>query len=141
MILDGSYKWLRQLKENRFFLLDMERIFFLSPIQSMSLYQLMEWDLIEEQSRVSLGRISHHIVVLAGHDKNVVRLLPGSLKAEYPEGETPHQAPMFINQFMVMKGNFPRGEFRALGWVHSLDKYWWSRMVGFVLEDLKDELL
>ena len=59
---------------------------------------------------------------------------------EYPEGETLHQAIVFINQFMAVKG-FPKGEFRALEWVHFLDKYWWSRMVGFILEDLKDELL
>ena len=42
---------------------------------------------------------------------------------------------------MDVKGDFPKGEFQALGWVHSSDKYWWSKMVGFVLEDLKDELL
>jgi len=48
---------------------------------------------------------------------------------------------MFINQFMDVKGDFPKSKFRALGWVHSSDKYWWSKMVGFVLEDLKDELL
>ena len=60
---------------------------------------------------------------------------------EYPVGETPHQASIFINQFMDVKGDFPKGEFQALGWVHSSDKYWWSKMVGFVLEDLKDELL
>ena len=48
---------------------------------------------------------------------------------------------MFINQFMDMKGDFPIGEFRALGWVHSSDKYWCSKLVGFILEDLRDELL
>ena len=101
----------------------------------------MEWDLIEDQSRVSLERISHYTIVPTGHDRNVIGLLPGLLKAEYLVGETPHQAAMFINQFMVVKGDFPKGEFQALGWVHSSDKYWWSRMVGFVLEDLKDELL
>jgi len=97
--------------------------------------------LTEEQSGVSPGRISHHTAVLAGHDKNVIGLLPGLLKAEYLIGETPHQAAMFINQFKAMKGDFPKGEFRALGWVHSSDKYWWSTMVGFVLKNLKDELL
>jgi len=48
---------------------------------------------------------------------------------------------MFINQFMDVKGDFPPGEFRALGWVNSSDKYWWSKIAGFVLEDLKDKLL
>jgi len=71
----------------------------------------MEWDLIEEQSEVSLGQIFHHTTVLVDHDKNIVGLLPGSLEAEYPVGETPHQASMFINQFMDVEGDFPKSEF------------------------------
>jgi len=101
----------------------------------------MEWNLTEEHSEVSLGQISHHTIIPVDHDKNVVGLLSGSFWMEFPVGETPHQASMFINQFMDVKGDFPKGEFRALGWVHSSDKYWWSKMVDFNLEDLKDELL
>jgi len=140
-MLDSRYKWIRQLGECRFFLPDMERMFFLSSIQSISLHRSIEWDLTEEKSGVSLGWISHHTTVPLGYDRNVVGQLPSSLKTEYPIGETPHQATMFINQFMTVKGDFPKGEFRALGWVHSSDKYWWSRIVGFVFEDLKDKLL
>ena len=81
------------------------------------------------------------MTVLADHDRNVIELLPSSSEAEYLISETPHQAAMFINHCMAITGDFPKGEFWALGWVHSLDKYWWSRMVGLVLEDLKDELL
>jgi len=33
---------------------------------------------------------------LAGHGRNVAGMLPGSLKAEYPIGETPCQATMFV---------------------------------------------
>ena len=86
-------------------------------------------------------QISYHTAVPTGHDRNVVGLLPSSLKAEYPIGETLHQAAMFINQFMAVKGDFPKGEFRALGWVQSSNKYWWSRMMAIVLEDFKEELL
>ena len=63
------------------------------------------------------------------------------MKAEYPIDETLQQAAMFINQFMAVKGDFLKGEFQVLGEVHSSDKYWWSKMVGFILEDLKDEIL
>ena len=100
----------------------------------------MEWDLTEEQSRVSLGQIFDHMTVPVDHDKKIIGLLPGSSETEYPASETPHQASTFMNQFMEVKGDLPLGEFRALGWVHSSDKYWWSRMVGFILGDLKDEL-
>ena len=97
---------------------------FLLSIQSMSLHRTMESELTKDQSGVSLERISHHTAIPAGHGRNVVGLLPGSLKVEYPIGETPHQAAMFINQFITIKGYFPKGKFRALGWVHSSDKYW-----------------
>ena len=115
VMYDGGYKWLRQLGEHRFFLPDMERMFSLSSIQSMSLHRSMEWELTKEQSGVSLGRISHHTAIPAGHIKNIIGLLPSSLKAEYPIGETPYQASTFISQFMTVKGDFSKGEFRALG--------------------------
>ena len=101
----------------------------------------MEWELTKEQSRASLGRIFHHTATPVGHDRNVVGLLSGLLKEEYLIGETPHQSVMFINQFMAVKVNFLKGDFQALGWVHSSDKNWWSRMVGFVLKDLREELI
>jgi len=78
------------LGERCFYLPDMERMFSLSSIQSMSLHRSMEWELTKEQSGVSLGQISCHTAILAGHDRNVVGLLPGSLKAAYPIGETPY---------------------------------------------------
>ena len=101
----------------------------------------MERDLIEEQFEVSFGQILHHTTLPVHHDKNVVGLLSGSLGVEYLVGKTLHKASMFINQFMDVKGDSPKGEFRALGWVHSSGKYWWSKMVGFILKDLKDKLL
>ena len=71
----------------------------------------MEWDLTEEQSEASLGQICQHRTVPVDHEKNAVGLLPGSLEVEYPAGEIPHQASMFINQFMDVKGDFLPGEF------------------------------
>jgi len=42
VMLNDSYKWLRQLEECRFFHPDMKRMFSLSSIQSMSLHRLIE---------------------------------------------------------------------------------------------------
>jgi len=39
-----------------------------------------------------------------------------------------------------VRGDFPP-EFRAIGWVHSTDKTWWGRIVGFVLAEFEDLLL
>ena len=40
---------------------------------------------------------------------------------------------------MEAEGDYPVG-FRPPGWVHSTENYWWGRMVGFVLTDLRDLL-
>jgi len=42
---------------------------------------------------------------------------------------------------MEAKGDFLKSEFWALGWVHSTDKTWWARMVGFILEELREPLV
>ena len=88
-MLDGGYKWLRRLRERRFFLPDMERMFSLSPIQSMSLHRSMEWDLTEEQSEASLGQIFLHTAIPTNQDRNIIGLLLSSLEAKNPIGE-PH---------------------------------------------------
>jgi len=75
-------------------------------------------------------QICQHTTVPVDHDKNIVGLLTGSFEVEYPTCETPHQASMFINQFMDIKSDFPPGEFQALGWAILRTSIggprWWS---------------
>ena len=75
----------------------------------------------------------------AGHEKDIFGLFSGLVRAEYPKGETPQLAATFINQFLKVRGDF-LADFHPLGWVHSIDKSWWGRMVGFVLAELGDLL-
>ena len=74
----------------------------------------MDWKLTKEQSGVVIGKISNHAAFLAGHSRDVVGLLSGLLRPEYPTDETPKQANIFINPYMAAKGDFPKGDFRAL---------------------------
>jgi len=67
-------------------------------------------------------------------------LQPGLVRAEYLTGETPQLAATFIKQFLDVRGDFP-SEFHATDWVHSTDKNWWCRMVGFALVEFGDLLL
>jgi len=75
----------------------------------------------------------------AGHGRDVFGLHSGLVRAEYPTEETPQLAATFINQFLRVKGDFPI-DFRLLGWVHSSEKSWWDKMVGFILTELEDSL-
>ena len=113
----------------------MERMYSLSYLQHMSVHRTMEWDPSRFVSDVSLGRLGAKEFYLAGHGKDVFGLFPGLFRPEYPKGETPHLIATLINQFLKVRGDFPV-DFRPLGWVHSTDKSWWGRMVGFVLVEL-----
>ena len=76
------------------------------------------------QSGVSLRKLGNNVAFPAGHGRDVVELHLGLMRMEYPTGETPQQAATFINQFMVVKVDFLKSEFRALGWIHSSEKSW-----------------
>ena len=88
---------------------------------------------------MSLDKLGANEAYPAGHGKDVFGLYPRLVRAEYPNGETPQLATTFINQFLKVRGNFLT-DFRLLGWVHSIDKSWWGRMVVFVLTELGDLL-
>ena len=105
----------------------------------MSVHRTMEWDLSQSIFDVSLGELGAKEAYPAGHEKDVFGLFPEIVGAEYPKGETPLLATTFINQFLKVRGDFST-DFRPLGWVHSTDKSWWSRMVVFILAELRDVL-
>ena len=56
-LYDGDYKWLRQIRERKFFLPNMERMYPLAYLQHMSVRRTMEWDLSKSLSSVSLGKL------------------------------------------------------------------------------------
>jgi len=91
----------------------------------------MDWDLSRFVSGVSLGAKEIHS---ASYGKKVFGLFPGLVRSEYPKGETPQLGTTFINQFMKVRGHF-LVDFCPLGWVHSSNRSWWGRMVGFVLAE------
>ena len=116
-------------------------MFPLSCVQSTSLCQYMDWHLTRAQSGVATGRVSNHVAFPISHSRDVIELLPGSVRWEYPSGETPKQPGTLINRFMETKGDFPKSDFRAPEWVHSLKIIWQSQMVGVILEQLRGLLV
>jgi len=100
----------------------------------------MDWELVRPFSGVILSKIGVHKAYTFGHGRDVLGLRLGFVRAEYPMGEIPQLAATFFKQFLDVRGDFPP-EFRATGWVHSIDKNWWGRMVGFSLTKFEDLLL
>ena len=134
-----NYKWLCQISDRKFFFLNMERMYPLAYLQHMSVRQIMDWDLVKPYSGVTLGKIVHEACTIE-HGRGMLGLHPGLVRTEYQKGETPQLGATFIKQFLEVGGDFP-SEFLATGWIHSTDKNWWCRMVGFVLTELGNLLL
>jgi len=101
----------------------------------------MNWDLTSAQSDVWIGGIFHCGSFLFSHNREVIRLLPGLKRRDYPMIGIPKQANTFIRKFMEAKGDFSMSEFWTLGWVHSMDKTRKVRMVGFVLKGLREPMV
>ena len=139
MTYNGDYKWLRQIRDRRFFLPNLERMYPLAYLQHTSVRRIMEWDLSNSISGMSLRKLGANEAYPTGHGKDIFELYPGFVRAEYPAGETPQLATNFINQFLKVRGDFPTN-FHPLGWVHSTENLWWGRMVGFVFIKLGDLL-
>ena len=106
-MFDRNYKWLRQIGERHFFLPNMEQIFSLSYLQSMFVHRYMDWDLVKVQPGIAIGRISNRVAFPVGHSREILELLTGPMKQEFPTGETPKQAATFISQFMKEKDDSP----------------------------------
>ena len=78
-------------------------MFPLSCLQSMSLHRQMDWELAKAQSDVTIGRISNHAAFPIGHNMDIIEILPGSVRQEFPTSETPKQAGMsaLIEDYLV----------------------------------------
>ena len=139
-LYDWDYKWLCQIGSRRFFLLNMEWMYPLAYLHHMSVCQIIDWELIKPISGVTLGKISAGEAFTIGHGRDVLGLQPGLVRAEYQTEETPQLATTFIRQFLDVRSEFPL-KFHAIGWIHTTDKTWWGRMVGFTLAKFEDLLL
>ena len=62
----------------------MEHMVPLSYLQSMSLHWQMDWDLTRAQSGITIGNITNSGAFPAGHSTDVIGLLPGLVRHEYP---------------------------------------------------------
>ena len=105
-----TYKWLRLIKDRTFFLPNMKSMYPLAYLQHISICRAMEWGLSKSISGVSLGKLGVNEAYAVGHGRDVLRLHPGLVKAEYLTGKTPQLAATFINQFLKVRGKFSVAE-------------------------------
>jgi len=56
----------------------------------------MDWELVRPFSGVTLGKIGGREAFTVDHERDMLRLQPDLVRAEYPTGETPQLAVTFI---------------------------------------------
>ena len=93
---DGKYKWIRVVNGRNLFLPDMDRMFPLIYLQSLSIPRSMLWDLTGTVSGVVTGHIINRSARPAG-SQVVAGLQPGLYRPEFPVGETPASGGTFIH--------------------------------------------
>ena len=54
---------------------------------------------------------------------------------------TPVMVRTFHNYFVKAKGNYLARVYRALEWIHSSKKQWWSQITNYMLAQFKVELM
>ena len=76
ILYDGDYKCLCQIRDKRFFLPNMERMYPLAYLQHMSVHCAMEWDLSKSISDVFLGKLGVKEAYATDHERDVFGLQP-----------------------------------------------------------------
>jgi len=67
ILYNGDYKLLRQIRDIRFILPNMERMYPLVYLQHMSVCRAMEWDLSKSIFDVSLGKLGMNEAYTTSH--------------------------------------------------------------------------
>ena len=97
VLYDDNYKWLRQIRNQRFFLPNMKHMFPLSYLQHMFVRRLIDWELSKSLLSISLGKLGANAAYPADHNREIIGLQPGLVRSECPTRETPQRAATFIN--------------------------------------------
>ena len=130
-------KLLRRVDNRFLFLPSMKRMYPLSYFLNVSCRRGLTFDIVKEKENVSLGFGRRARTQIGGQLKG---LRPGLFEKKELVQEMPRPANIFIRQFLATQGEFSTQTFRSPGWICSGEGGWWTRMVDFVLEELKESL-
>lgn len=86
---------------------------------------------------ISVGNFRSQGSYQDGPSMYLTGLFLGIVVKDFPLGESPKLTNTFLNDFLMFKGLYPVNIFCTSGWVYSMDRMWWSRVVIFVLANFK----
>ncbi|ONK59847.1 uncharacterized protein A4U43_C08F11570 [Asparagus officinalis] len=133
-------QWLHKTGSGFIYLPKIPRHRSLTEIRRQAVTWEMSWRLTEEHESVHCGYITHQ--AFPGSSRShITGLRPGVLGLDAPpRNEFLATASTLRNRLAALGREMPATHHRIYGWVHSLDKSWWTRMTTYVLSRWGEEL-
>ncbi|ONK60055.1 uncharacterized protein A4U43_C08F13720 [Asparagus officinalis] len=133
-------QWLHKNSGGFIYLSRIPRHRSLAELRRQAVTREMSWSLTEEHESIHYGYITHQTA--PGSSRNhVIGLRPGVLGLDAPQrNEFLASASTLRNRLADLGREMPATRHRFYGWVHSLDKLWWTRMTKYVLSRWSEEL-
>ncbi|ONK68156.1 uncharacterized protein A4U43_C05F8090 [Asparagus officinalis] len=133
-------QWLHRNSNGFLYLPKIPRHRSLTELRRQAAKREMSWRLTEEHESVHCGYITHQAA--PGSSMNhIIGLRPGVLGLDAPpRNEFLASASTLRNRLADLGREMPATRHRFYGWVHSLDKLWWTRMTKYVLSRWSEEL-
>lgn len=119
------------------FILEIGRSCLLTYLQGIFVPHQIDWGLTKSQDGVPIGNFKSQGPYQDDLDRYVTGILSGRIAKDQSLGELPRLANTFINDFLRVRGQFLAKNFCTPGWIYSIDRMWWSKMVSFVLKIVK----
>ncbi|ONK56859.1 uncharacterized protein A4U43_C10F13860 [Asparagus officinalis] len=133
-------QWLHKTGSGFIYLPKIPRHRSLTELRRQAVTREMSWRLTEEHESVHCGYITHQ--AFPGSSRShITGLRPGVLGLDAPpRNEFLATASTLRNRLAALGREMPATRHRIYGWVHSLDKFWWTRMTTYVLSRWGEEL-
>ncbi|ONK56577.1 uncharacterized protein A4U43_C10F10290 [Asparagus officinalis] len=133
-------QWLHKNSGGFIYLPKIPRHRSLTELRRQAVKREMSWRLTEEHESIHCGYITHQAA--PGSSRNhIIGLHPGVLGLDAPSrNEFLASASTLRNRLADLGREMPATRHRFYGWVHSLDKRWWTRMMKYVISRWSEEL-
>ncbi|ONK77923.1 uncharacterized protein A4U43_C02F12350 [Asparagus officinalis] len=133
-------QWLHRNGNGFLYLPKIPRHRSLTELRRQAVTREMSWRLTEEHESIHCGYIIHQEAPSSSRN-HFIGLRPGVLGLDAPpRNEFLAFASTLRNRLADLGWEMPAMRHRFYGWVHSLDKLWWTRTTKYVLSRWSEEL-
>ncbi|ONK80572.1 uncharacterized protein A4U43_C01F19320 [Asparagus officinalis] len=140
VVFIDAEQWLYKNSGGFIYLPKIPRHCSLTELRRQAVKREMLWRLTEEHESIHCGYITHQAAPGSSRS-HIIGLRPGVLGLDAPpRNEFLASVSTLSNRLVDLGREMPAARHRFYGWVHSLDKLWWTRLARYVLSRWSEEL-